>query len=452
MPKPIPATSYPLLISLINETYFDKVEQISAAEVDDGGDIVCVALDGRKKLAVKVEDDDINIKLMGGAVAVNAVKFAAPTKKKTCSKGISCGASCISATKVCKVKTTPSQKMQKQQIVQEAGGALVAPAGKLASVGTKPDAESKGAKGDRKKSINDRIDEKYASANPSDEDVANWVKERINAHFEPTPENIAQRSVAEARRNSRLDEIGRTDIEEGKFSKRVRDRDSYAKARVAREDWGRKNDSERVNARTDPEMWFRAVRSEGRLSDAELSKVQGQVAKGSAAAQKKLAKHNKAVAAEPAERARAQELAAKNAKDQGQSKGERLKHHREEFDKIEAAQKQRMEKDWGPIQAGRKSALNDAKSEALAGEIPRRENPAKRGTYQPISDGDIKEHLTELAKKRDTQMFSGETKAELRKQYRDLAAKYHPDNQATGDEREFRRVTDAYNRKLTEFD
>jgi hypothetical protein len=120
MPKPIPATSYPLLISLINETYFDKVEQISAAEVDDGGDIVCVALDGRKKLAVKVENDNINIKLMGGAVAVNAVKFTAPAKKKTCSKGISCGIGCISATKVCRKKTTPSQKAKKKLIAESA--------------------------------------------------------------------------------------------------------------------------------------------------------------------------------------------------------------------------------------------------------------------------------------------------------------------------------------------
>lgn len=63
MPKPISAEQYPTLIELINETYLDRVEQIVAARVEDNGDIICVAMDGRKKLAVKVDDENINIRL-----------------------------------------------------------------------------------------------------------------------------------------------------------------------------------------------------------------------------------------------------------------------------------------------------------------------------------------------------------------------------------------------------
>jgi hypothetical protein len=109
MPIPIPTDQYPTLIELINETYLDRVEQITAAEFADDEDLICVAIDGRKKLAVKVADAGISIKLMGGKKAVGVAKFSTPGKKKTCSNGISCGATCISASKVCQRELTPKQ-------------------------------------------------------------------------------------------------------------------------------------------------------------------------------------------------------------------------------------------------------------------------------------------------------------------------------------------------------
>jgi hypothetical protein len=124
MPYPISASQHRDLINLINGTYLDRVEQITAAEVDDQDNIIAVALDGQKKLAVKVTDNDIAIRLMGGEPAANFLKFAAPAKKpKKCSKGISCGASCIAASKTCRKKTTPTQKAQKTKIVKEAKAA-----------------------------------------------------------------------------------------------------------------------------------------------------------------------------------------------------------------------------------------------------------------------------------------------------------------------------------------
>jgi ADP-ribosyltransferase exoenzyme len=121
MPYPISANQHRDLISLINGTYLDQVDRITAAQVDDKDNIIAVAMDGKKKLAVKITDDNIAIRLMGGEPAANALKFAAPEKKpKNCSKGISCGASCIAASKTCKKKTTPTQKAQKTKIVKEA--------------------------------------------------------------------------------------------------------------------------------------------------------------------------------------------------------------------------------------------------------------------------------------------------------------------------------------------
>jgi phage gp29-like protein len=61
--NPIPETSYPALIDLINETYTDRVEQILGAGVDDNGNIFCAAQDGDKKLAIEITDTGIQIKL-----------------------------------------------------------------------------------------------------------------------------------------------------------------------------------------------------------------------------------------------------------------------------------------------------------------------------------------------------------------------------------------------------
>jgi hypothetical protein len=141
MPTPIPASSYPLLMDLINETYFDEVERIDGAQVDDNGDIICAATDGRKALAVRVTDDGIDIRLR--QAKASATQFAAPQKKKQCKTGVSCGASCISASKTCSKKTTPKQKAQKQKIVADAK--LYAPANRPDDASARPSGDSVGS-------------------------------------------------------------------------------------------------------------------------------------------------------------------------------------------------------------------------------------------------------------------------------------------------------------------
>ena len=77
--KLIPTERYPNLIQLINITYTDEVEQILSAGVDDSGAIVCLAQDGNKRLAIKIGDDDIQIRLSNPqAVTGQTAQMAAP--------------------------------------------------------------------------------------------------------------------------------------------------------------------------------------------------------------------------------------------------------------------------------------------------------------------------------------------------------------------------------------
>lgn len=70
--NPIPTASYPDLISLINETYTDDVEQILGAGVDKSNNIICLAQDGSKQLAIEITNDDIKIKLFNPTAQFSA--------------------------------------------------------------------------------------------------------------------------------------------------------------------------------------------------------------------------------------------------------------------------------------------------------------------------------------------------------------------------------------------
>jgi hypothetical protein len=154
----------------------------------------------------------------------------------------------------------------------------------------------------------------------------------------------------------------------------------------------------------------------------------------------------------PEVEARARELAANWERRYNGSSKQRAKELAEEFDELAVRAKTNMETQWGKIQSGRKSALEDARDEALNLDIDRKENPAKPGTYLQISDNDIKDHLVGLSTKFSADQFKGKTKSDVRRDYRDQAAKLHPDNQETGNADAFRKLTNAYNRKLQEFD
>jgi phage gp29-like protein len=64
MTKPIPATEYPILISIVNESYTDGLDRILSARENDDGSIVCVGQDGVKQVACKITDTKVEIRLL----------------------------------------------------------------------------------------------------------------------------------------------------------------------------------------------------------------------------------------------------------------------------------------------------------------------------------------------------------------------------------------------------
>jgi hypothetical protein len=113
-------------MDLVNQTYLDRVEQITAAQVNDDDSIIFVGLDNPKKIAGKITDNDISMKLM---TTGQKPQFAAPKKKpKNCSSptSISCGLTCLPAkTKagkdtLCKKPLSLNQKAQKKSITDTA--------------------------------------------------------------------------------------------------------------------------------------------------------------------------------------------------------------------------------------------------------------------------------------------------------------------------------------------
>jgi hypothetical protein len=58
----IPEADYPELVKIINGTYSDGIDKILAAKVTKGGEILVVAQDGLKQLAIQIKGDEIAIK------------------------------------------------------------------------------------------------------------------------------------------------------------------------------------------------------------------------------------------------------------------------------------------------------------------------------------------------------------------------------------------------------
>lgn len=115
---------YPILISIINESYTDELDRISSARENDDGSILVVGIDGGKQVACKISDDRIRIRLLNP----DAAEFAAPKKsngalkKKTCKTGLSCGGTCISKTKICARALSIEQQKQFKELKKRLKG------------------------------------------------------------------------------------------------------------------------------------------------------------------------------------------------------------------------------------------------------------------------------------------------------------------------------------------
>jgi phage gp29-like protein len=74
----VPVETFPQLIALINETYTDEIDRLVDASVDDRDNIFCVAIDGTKRLAIKIDDSDIQIKLISSTAEFAAHENISP--------------------------------------------------------------------------------------------------------------------------------------------------------------------------------------------------------------------------------------------------------------------------------------------------------------------------------------------------------------------------------------
>ena len=103
---------YSDLIAFIDRHYTDGIESISSARVNDDGSILCVGMDGDKQVAVKITDNNVEIRLLNDESAAFKIGTAGalPTKKKCTAKGLSCGGTCISRSKTCISKLSPEDK------------------------------------------------------------------------------------------------------------------------------------------------------------------------------------------------------------------------------------------------------------------------------------------------------------------------------------------------------
>lgn len=117
----IPDDIAALVKEILEEFYVDGVDKIVSAELDEAGNVVGeftdrVGLRDVKRFGYKISLEEVSYWLLNAAevgefsLAVYAPKKTAPAKKKNCKKGIACGLSCISATKICKKSPTAATK------------------------------------------------------------------------------------------------------------------------------------------------------------------------------------------------------------------------------------------------------------------------------------------------------------------------------------------------------
>ena len=495
---------YPLLISIIDESYTDGLDRISSARLNDDDTVLVVGIDGAKQIGVKISDLNIKIRLLNpDPIDTNSaafsdsniyqqlgmrlvelaleVEFAAPKaknngslKKKTCKTGLSCGGTCISKSKVCaRALSIDQQKQFKelkkrlkggnsdaqkgiQDLKDEQQGIKKEPTelkespvgGQLTTTPKKPEKEKEDLK--VKKTAQEQINDKYSSENPTDDDAKSWLADTIEARNNPTPENVEARTAAEMARQNRRYESG---VDSYKFSAKILDRKSYALAAQAAERWEKKKYPDLVERRTDPAVWLSSRMSRGDgLRVTQIPALEKKLATTKSDAVKKtvakqLASLKEDVRREPEVREQAQKDAAKWQAIYSSSKVDRIKQLEKDFDAESAKTKIAMESTYADIKAGKKSAVEDAANDAgRVGGVNRRPGN-KPGTYKPVSVEDVKDRLKEMGAAKSEEMFSvglGATKADIRQQYRVLAGIHHPDK--GGSSEKFRSLNDAYNK------
>jgi DnaJ domain len=292
------------------------------------------------------------------------------------------------------------------------------------------------------KNPKDPIDAKYASDKPSDADIENWYKAKIVAP--PTPESLHADAVKAA-----TNKLYGVDEKGNRFSDRVKDADSYAKAKYAYEVMQDKNLLSLGKSQSDPAYWLESLTAFDDIPGKKKKLGKGKTEKLNAKYQKEYddAVHWRDVEAP----LRAKEYAAQHAARQSTHRKQRLAQLKTEFEtiaeKTTADQKTLHER----VLAGDKKAIAQKREQVFVSIDAQHRLDAIGSSSKgnPYEKDAARLHLRAAAANTLVPEFALSAKfsqADVKKSYKKLANKYHPDKGGTPEQ--FNRLTAVYEKLL----
>jgi DnaJ domain len=458
--------------SILEEFYTDGIDQVLSAELDSGGDIVGefsdrVGARQVKRYQYQITDDEVTYKLLNPnevssfarvAERIRSIESYKPLfgkgsragQKKHCRISTPCGDSCIAVGKVCRKKPGSAVKAKIAEAKKGLGGK--AKPAQTGGTNGAPEQLVAGAiamvpkKAGEEKSVGkdifgvDPIDSKYASENPSDADVANWIKDKVAQ--KPSKAQAEADTINDVKRD-----IWGTDAAGKQLSDRVVDANSYAKAKYSAEQAEKKRRIKfGLRQNDDESLWFDSLTDFDDIPGKKKKLGKGKTPELNAKYQKEYddAVHFREVEAPR----RAKELAAKNKAINSQSRSQRLATFENEFNALREAKLKQSQDLHERVMAGDRKAVAQKQAQ-IFNRIP------SEHRYDPVNykAKNVAAAQTETVKSY-LQAVSGNTlvpefnlpnkfsQSDVKKAYRKLSTKYHPD--AGGSPQAFRKLTSVY--------
>jgi DnaJ domain len=435
-----------LIKSILEEFYTDGIDQVLSAKLDSGGNIVGefsdrVGARQLKRYQYQITDSEVTYKLLNPSeVSSFSIESFNPLfgvgaragKKKNCAKSTPCGDSCIAAGKVCRKKPGSAVKAK----IEEVRVALGEHVGKESKGDIVPIPQKKQKQVFQKTYGVDPIDAKYASSNPTDTDVENWYQEKIKE--KPTPESIEAAAIKETSKS----------IQEYDLRKKVTDRETYARTAYADEQLSDKYLKKyNIGDPTTQAYWLKSLTAKFGDTDEVLEKKikNAKTEKLKQKYQKQLEenKHWDEVEAP----ARAAEYAAKHKARKSMTRKERISQLKAEYDSVYARKKLDQESLHEQVLAGNKTAIKKRREQVYktipaAQRVEALEGSSKAKIYEKNA---ARLHLIAVSSNALVPEFNLPKKysqIDVKKAYKKLAGKYHPDVGGTNEQ--FNRLTAVY--------
>lgn len=367
---------------------------------------------------------------------------AAPfSKKKKCTQGKSreCGLSCIplknadGQPRKCRFDP-PAEVKQKIEDTTKKIKERQSKKGKTNSeVPTKESstlvATKKEEAGSGPKTKQQEIDEKYASDEPSDADINNWLNESLEAQKNITAKDLEAEVIK--------DWAGSMDALGSKEKGKIKNRDQWAESTYKAEQKSVERARQRSGVgKTVPESLFE---EDQKKEIAQLEKRINNPKTSEAARAKAQVRLKKVKAQMEQDLAYAQKVADTINKRASQSKEDRMAELKRDFDAETAKRVTETKELYDRHAKGQKSATKELTKRVL------RRLPEYSVVNEPKDI--IEDHLKAVAEDNDEANFGvskNPTAKELKDAYRKAASKAHPDK--GGSAADFRRVNEAYTR------